>query len=551
MIDFDKAFAKECEEYLLYVSELAARKYGDCPDMDSLIQDSIMALLERKRQGVAVQHPKGFLAAVLQNKYNAWLRQKYKNNVLSYECADIPQDDALLQKEEAESRDEEYTAVRRELGRLIRIYREVAVRYYVHGHSVEKIASDLHISAGTVKSRLSSARDQIREGLEMEKYAQVSYEPKKMAMAIWGSCGLSNEPFSLLHSDLEPNILLLAYENPVSVRGIADTMGMPTAYIEPLIDKLVEGELMGRTDGGLVYTRCFIQQQSESFGDIPRQEALADKYAETVWQTVWKHLEPLMVRAEFASMSEKQKATLCLFVMHQTLADVVRRCKPKSENEPKQPPERPNAGRWLATGTILDAGPKQRVKYASSGPVQVAYSKNNDGRYACRMFDCQSLFGDAHWAYNTFKYKCSLQSILRFYASFLPCDVETDNKLLHELIPEFEKLCILKRGGDGEVALDIPALTFEEARQYLDPAMAAIREELYALLHTDLEKVWVCRKNRVPKHVDQWQYYLHIGAMDAYAKAQMLAIVQKDLLPYPVTVGKTPIIFVVYEKKEK
>ena len=76
--------------------------------------------------------------------------------------------------------------------------------------------------------------------------------------------------------------LILAYENPVSVRGIADTIGMPTAYIEPLIDKLVEGELMGRTEGGLVYTRCFIQRQSESFGDIPAQEALADKNAEVV-----------------------------------------------------------------------------------------------------------------------------------------------------------------------------------------------------------------------------------------------------------------------------
>ena len=551
MIDFDKAFAKECEEYLLYVSELAARKYGDCPDIDNLIQDSILALLMRKRQGIAVEYPKAFLAAVLQNKYNAWLRAKYKNRILQFESAESLQEDVLLLQEEAESRDAEYTAVRRELGRLIRIYREVAVRYYVHGHSVERIAKELHISAGTVKSRLSSARNQIREGLEMEKYAQVSYEPKKMTIGIWGGSGLSNEPFSLVHSDVETNILILAYDNPTSVRGIADTMGMPAAYIEPLIDKLVEGELMGRTDGGLVYTRCFIQRQSESFGDIGAQEALADRYAEAVWQIVWKHLEPITVREEFAVMSEKQKATMVLFVMHQVLADVVHRCKPVDPSEPKKPPERPNAGRWLATGTILDVDPTQRCKYASSGPVQVGYAAKNDGKYDCRMFDCQSLFGEAHWAYGEFKYKCSLQSILRFYASFLPCDVETDNKLLYELIPEFEELGILKRGGDGEVSLDIPALTFDEAAQYWDPASAKIREELYALLHADLEKAWNSRKNRVPKHVDESKYFLHTGAMGAYTKAQMLAIVQKNLIPYPVTVGKTPIIYVAYRKSEK
>lgn len=551
MIDHDKAFEKECEEYLLYLYELAARKYGDCDDIDEMVQDCMMALIVRERKGIKIDHPKGFLSAVLKNKYNSRLRQKYRNNIVSYENFDFTEQESdPFFNEEADARDEEYASTRRELGRLISIYREVAVRYYVHGHSVERIAKDLNISQGTVKSRLSTARDQIREGLEnMEKYSNISYEPKKVSIAIWGGDGMGGEPFSLVTSPVAKNVLVLAYEKPISIRDLADTMGMPAAYIEPHVEALIQGELMSKTDGGLVYTRCFVQKHSESFGDIQTQEKLADKYAEKVWEIAEKHLEPLNEREEFAAMNEKQKVTLMLFAMYQTLADVVEKCRPATENMPKDPPERPNGGRWLAQANVFE--PDEGLnKYDRSGPVSVCYSAENDGMLNCKMFDLQTCFGDTHWMYGTFKYKCQLQSILRFYASFLPSGVKTDKDVLNELIPEFEKLHILKRREDGEIVPDIPALTFEESAQHFDPAMDKMKTELFDLLHAELEEVWANTKNKVPKYVDGRDYYLHTGALGAYVVAQLLAITEKKLLPYPVTVGETPIIFVQYKRSE-
>lgn len=326
-------------------------------------------------------------------------------------------------------------------------------------------------------------------------------------------------------------------------------MGMPSAYIEPIVEALTEGELMGRTAGGLVYTRCFVQRYEDAFGNIPAQEKLTAKYAERVWEIVWRHFEPLTKRGDFAEMSEKQKATMLLFMMIRMLGDVTVRSRPDSENAPKRPPERPNAGRWLATVTVYEHGQKRDNPYDGSGPVHVGYSKNGDGEYDCKMFDCQSLFGDAHWAYNKFKYKCSLSSILRFYASFLPCDVKTDNECLYELIPEFERLGILKRGDDGESGLDIPALPFAEAAQW-DAVGEETKREFYDLLSDDLARLWSKTKNRVPKHVDEAQYFVHAGAMGAYVKAQLLAIVNQNLMPYSVEVGKTPLIFIAYRKKE-
>lgn len=249
-------------------------------------------------------------------------------------------------------------------------------------------------------------------------------------------------------------------------------------------------------------------------------------------------------------MSDKQKATMLLFITNQMLNAVVRKSRPEDSNAPKQPPERPDAGRWLATVTVFEHGQKRDNPYDGSGPVFVNYSANNDGKNDCQMFDCQSLFGDTHWAYNRFKYKCSLQSILRFYASLLPCDVKTDNNHLYELIPEFEKLCILKRGEDGEIGLDVPALPFSEVTEYWNPVCEVIKSELYERLSDDLRKLWAKTKNRVPKHVDESKYFVHAGAMGAYVKAQLLAIVKKGLLPYPVVIGKTPLIYIAYRKKD-
>jgi hypothetical protein len=166
------------------------------------------------------------------------------------------------------------------------------------------------------------------------------------------------------------------------------------------------------------------------------------------------------------------------------------------------------------------------------------------------MFDCQSVFGDAHWAYGKLKYRASLQSILRFYASFLSCGVKTDNSLLYELIHDFEGLSILRSNENGEVVLDIPALTFDELTEYWDPAFNKITDELFELLSEDIIRLWYSGKKRVPKHVDGAGNFIYEGALGAYEIAQLLRIVNDGLLPYHVEIGKTPLIYLAYKKKD-
>ena len=84
MIGYDKNFEKQCGEYLDYLYHLVEKRYNDCSDIDALVQDTLTALIVKISLGESIEYPKGFLSAVLKNKYNTWLRGKYKAGYVEY-----------------------------------------------------------------------------------------------------------------------------------------------------------------------------------------------------------------------------------------------------------------------------------------------------------------------------------------------------------------------------------------------------------------------------------------------------------------------------------
>lgn len=533
----------EWEIYLGKLYDSAKRKYPDCPELDSIVADSLLALIEKQHKGEKVEHPMAFLEAVLKNKHNAYLREKYKNNLSYYDCADMP-----AEEEYEEDHGEEYAQVRREISRMVSIYREVTVRYYMHGQSVSEIAKGLGISEGTVKSRLFAAREQMKEGLEkMEKYSSYSYEPKKITMGIWGNSGLSGEPFSLV-SEIEGNILSLAYEAPVSVRGLADTMGIACAYIETIVDRLVEGELLGRTAQGLVYTRCFVTKRADAYGNIEEQKRIADTYSRRLWEACEPYLEKISTTPSFSSYSEKQKGTLWLYLIMRAVSRVSGKCDPSRAYGKIVLPERKNGGRWYAILTVQDARESIDETYRCSGPLCVMYSKDKQ-HPECEMIDFQSVFGDTHWAYPNMKYKPSNSDILRLYASLLECDVKCEFDYASEILPELERLGIVAREEGGRVSLDIPHLTYDELRA-ISSTVGEMYDAVYDLLRVPVETLYSTHRARVPAHVDGREYFSSYGAVGCFSVAMMMSVVKQGLLPWRVEIGNTPIILVKYKRRE-
>ena len=77
------------------------------------------------------------------------------------------------------------------------------------------------------------------------------------------------------------------------------------------------------------------------------------------------------------------------------------------------------------------------------------------------------------------------------------------------------------------------------------------KKELFELLEKELIAIWKKSRRSVPAHVDGREFFLYNGEMKAFSIAVMMEFVNRSLLPYPVEIGKTPLILVCYKKKSE
>ena len=160
-----------------------------------------------------------------------------------------------------------------------------------------------------------------------------------------GRFGLNDEPMSLCDDDntLAQNLLILAYEKPISITDLSKKIGVASAYVEPVIKKLVDGELMKQMGDGKVYTDFIIYHAEDYVKYINEQEAFAEKYIDAYTEPVKEAIEKLK-STDFYSQSLERYMLIHVACQGLSICD--------SKLPPQIFPERPNGGKWIAFGTI-------------------------------------------------------------------------------------------------------------------------------------------------------------------------------------------------------
>ena len=567
------------DEAYLELTRYAYTRTRNSGEAEEVVSDTVLSWVQDVRAGKQIDNLTGYLHRVFERRLSDRLRRQYRRE------AELWDDGTILDNIPDESDPEELPtalreaeAVRKAIGRLAAIYREVVYRHYMKGQGVEEIARALGVPVGTVKSRLSDGRGQMKETVEkhlqekesvrvagerMENvknsvavdtrpYSEVSYAPKQVTISIWGNVSRKNEPFCYMDSLIAQNILVLAYEKPISIRDLSAALGIPTPYVEHEVEILVRGEMMGRTPGGLVYTRIFMQTEKDGFGNVEAQEALAAEIAPIMWHMMEEGLAPLWSDDTSATRTYtvKQMATFRLMLANQMLEWVLFSPQMDMRDPDVTPMPRPNGGWWLATGTVYEYGQALYThKYSCSGPVKVNYVKPPECEGALplqmgMMMDYQSLFGATHWNYGRMKHSFGVNEILRFYASFMTDEIKPSDPRIYELVPEFEKMHILHRNGEGEIKLDIPTMTFAEWDRW-EAALKDLTASVIEAVGESVKALIARTVNRVPDHVDGRTTYLHSGAMGCLIPATMKALAENGCIP-DVIMGKTPVILVIY-----
>lgn len=536
-------------EYVDKLYSAAVKKAGDTCVAEDIAQETFLAAIEQLSRGKAPDNLWAWLLRILSNKYCDWLREKYNKPQISFEDYPFEIADESVQDDESE---EQLEAIRRELGYLARSHREVMVRFYMHGQSVEQIAHDLQIPSGTVKSRLNIGRQRVRKGVEeMENYTKQSYEPDTLHIACSGGPGLHEEPFSLVESSdkLAQNILITAYPKPLTETEIARMLGVPTAFVEPVVERLVEGELMCRTEGGKVYTDFIIYTEKDRKATFSKQLDVVGAHFPLFWEEMEKGLSALREKAYYQRQTEHARAKLelyfCVKTMmnaHMCVRDEVTGMMPYSEY-----PYRKDGGRWIAMGMQYSAG------YCSENDSEFwKYGVDGEMGYTERNFrDANDIelreYGTSLGKFTINPSDAHTYHVKWFYE--LAEKVPAEESIVHDHVLQDANRLIedgfLRRG--ETLALDIPVLTRTEygdvcalAAEYEKKIAARIREVLLPVFESGYVKLPAHLKS-VPK----WQQYMFCG--DSVPMAVILKAREKKLFlegadyPLPATV-------LIYEK---
>ena len=460
----------QIEAEIEYVLSAAIKKCGNLHDAEDLTQETILSALIYLEKGGIIDNPRTFLSVLLNRKYYDMLRRKYRIPTVSIgDDFDIADDSDFTEDfvccEEAEQ-------IRREVAYLTESYRSVIVKYYFHNQNLHEISEELGLPVGTVKSRLDFGRKQMKKGFEkMKKYQENSYMPQHLAVRNSGRFGMNGEPMSLTEGDtLAQNLLILAYEKPITVSDLSKSIGVATAYVEPIINKLVEGELMKRMGDGKVYTDFIIYHASDYVKYIHEAEAFVEEHIEA-------YTEPLQIAIKELKETSFYSQRLERFMMIQ-IAEGLFECMESVREKPQIIPDRPNGGKWIAFATIwpqnysIPEDKRGKEEYGLSGRRCTRIDSYLDAKNL-KLYNFESSLDPTGWrkhqGYGFNNFQDVEDNMLKFFYlvknSINPKTVDLDTRMIKSIPILEERGFITTKNGSPEVL--IPILSHEEEKLFL------------------------------------------------------------------------------------
>lgn len=491
----------EIIQYYDYLMRLAASKCNSSNDAEDLVGDTMLAAFAYLHKGGTIEYPKTWLTNTLYHKHNDNLRKKYKAPITVYldESINI-----------AETENEEYftseeaSKVRKELNYLGFITREVLIRFYFGNQSVSDIAEGLGIPEGTVKSRLSAGRNQMKKGLETMDTREI-YLPGKMYLSFGGSEGLKGEPMSLVEEDLiAQNLLILAYEKPTSISELSKAIGIPAAYIEPIVKKLVDGELMVQMDSGKVYTDFIIHKPQNSLNVFKPQLKFSHKHFETIWGIIQRMSEKISRMYFVKEMNSEERTKLDRYAVLKALQDF----QHFGTNKYQAPifPKRKDGGWWCAQATAFEAGYNMKEydeasEYCIHGGHRTSEALLVGRVNRIRFYEFDTTLWDSPHRYGG-AYELYFKHIIPLLWSIyddIPIEGSDIPNEFIAYIPTLERLGVVGYS-DSKLCVRIPVL---EKAEY-DALCAVIKtatDEMKAIIGEEFSEFITSMKTPIPKHL--------------------------------------------------
>lgn len=529
-------------------------KCDNLADAQDLAQEAMLAALCALKKGEFISSPKTWLTRTLEHKYCDMLRQKYRRPTVYCDMNFDTENGRTIDEDIRLSAESE--AIRRELGFLSGIYRDTMVRFYMKGQSVGQISAETGASESAVKSRLFTGRNNLRKEFDsMENYSKHSYEPEKLYISASGDVGLNGEPFSLVKDPIRMNLLILAYEKPLTVTELAKAIGIPSAYIEPAVDAMVDGGIMKRT-GNKVYTDFIIYSPEDKTLAAEPTRRFSDKNFDGFWSGISGVLDELREKPYYKRLNTPERMKLELYFAIKLLQGGFIDVRNKTLRNPieyEDYPVRKDGSRWFCMGNRYpknyDTNDASWQKYSLSGDYRMRLN-DYKGCKSVMYAEFDSFLGETRGVYSSLLGgRCErYEELLKFlYAVYTESSDDFD-LLDKALVQNTDRLC---EGGflskeNGKLTLGIPVLTNEEYKDMT--ALSDSRQnEIYAPYEASLTEIIRAAKLSVPPHLKSVPEFLRCLYSDDLIMMTLIEAREKGLFLNGADY-KTPSAVLVIEK---
>ena len=266
-------------------------KLYDKEQAEDLTNDIICCVLENIEKLKCDEAFYGYMWKIAENRFKAFIRKKNE----SFEEYNVQNIGCYLQTPESQAiYEEDINLLRRELSLLSKQYRDVTVAYYIQNQSCSDIAKAQNVSIEMVKYYLFKSRKILKESIEMSReFGEKSYNPGMFRPDFWG--GNSNPYFKLFDRKLPGNIVLAAYEKPLTVQQLSVELGVSVPYLEEELEILSEHQIITENNGKYQTNIIIFKEDYEN-------------EAEKLFEPIFKPCSALLkssIDVKFAEIKEK------------------------------------------------------------------------------------------------------------------------------------------------------------------------------------------------------------------------------------------------------
>lgn len=232
-------------EYAKKIYGFALKKSYSNEEAEELCAEMVKEVYISLLHADEILNMEGYIWRICAHVYAKYVSQIRQKQGVSINGMEIP----VYDEYDLGDNEEEFKKLRKEIAFLSSMRRKIIYSFYYQGKSISQIAIECSLSKGTVKWHLNKARNELKEGLKMErKQGNLGIAPiEAVSIGHSGNPGTNGGPDAYLSDQINLNIVYSVYEKPKTKSEIAEELGMTPVFLEEKIEMLVANGFLVET----------------------------------------------------------------------------------------------------------------------------------------------------------------------------------------------------------------------------------------------------------------------------------------------------------------